>query len=131
MALCYQVVRGRRTETEVWRCGASRTHAGAACYALLPPAAEAAPTHGPDAHAGRCAGVVPIWEELREAEAAVEHCRRNAERHRAEAERRERSGHDSSQSRALMQTFLWLQSEHAAHRDRLVDELLQDARTLP
>jgi hypothetical protein len=127
MALSYEVVRGRRTEIEVWRCGASRTHTGAACYALVPPAA--APAGRPDPYGERCAGVVPIWQELREADAAVEHCRRNAERHRAEAERRERSGHDASRARGLLRTFQWLQGEHAAHRDRLISELLQDART--
>ncbi|HUI97813.1 MAG TPA: hypothetical protein VLX44_18800 [Xanthobacteraceae bacterium] len=128
MALSYEVVRGPRTEVEVWRCGASRTHAGAACYALLP-ATEAAPAERRDPYAERCAGVVPIWQELREAEAAVEHCRRNAERHRAEAERRERSGNDASRARGLLRTFQWLEGEHAAHRDRLISELLQDART--
>jgi hypothetical protein len=133
MALCYEVVRGRRAEIEVWRCRASPMHTGATCYALLPAPAE--PTHGLDPDAARCAGVVPVWQELREAEAAVEHCRRNAERHRAEAERRERNGHDSSGAKALVQTFQWLQAEHAAHRDHLMDELMdrlrQDARASP
>ena len=131
MALGYEVVRGRRTEIEVWRCHASGTHTGAACYALLPPPPDPTPADGSDPHAAGCASVVPIWQELRDAEAAVEHCRRNAERHRAEAERRERSGHDSSRARGLVQTFQWLQGEHAAHRDRLMDELLQKAPTSP
>ena len=131
MALGYEVVRGRRTEIEVWRCLASRTHTGAACYALLPPPADPAPAPGSDSSAADSASVVPVWQELKDAEAAVEHCRRNAERHRAEAERRERGGHDSSRARGLVQTFQWLQGEHAAHRDRLMDEILQEARTSP
>ena len=123
MALRYQAVRGPRTEVEVWRCLASPIHAGAACYALLPTARE------PDTCIGRYGLLMPIEQELRQAEAAVEHCRRHAARQRAEAERRERVGHDSSHARGLSQTFQWLEVEHAAHRDRLMAELAQAART--
>lgn len=136
MALRYRAIRRHKTEVEVWwRCPASRIHAGAACYALVPPPAEiaCAPTGEPDDVVWRYGSVTPssIERELRDAEAAIEHCRRHAERHRAEAERRERIGHDSSAARRLLRTFQWLQGEHEAHRDRVLAELLRSKRASP
>ena len=126
MALRYQGVRGRATEVEVWACPASRTHAGAACYALVPRPAEA--TDAAEDVVWRSAVMTPIERELQDAEEAIEHCRRNAERHRAEAERRERIGRDASHPRRLSKTFRWLLGEHKAHRDRLLAELIQSRR---
>jgi len=133
MALRHQALRGR--QTEVWHCPASRIHAGAACYALLSEPAEIgwknAQSGETEAWVSRYGIMTPIEEELREAEDAVKHCRRHAERHRVEAERRERIGHDASAARKLVRTFQWLQVEHQAHRDRVLAEFLQSERISP
>jgi uncharacterized protein YhaN len=62
-------------------------------------------------------------DELTEAEAAVRHCRALIERRRAEAERRERLGHDATQDRMLMRTFQRILAEHEACRDWLAADL--------
>jgi hypothetical protein len=35
----------------------------------------------------------------------------------------ERDGNDASKARSLLETFISLQAEHVAHRDRLIEEL--------
>jgi hypothetical protein len=131
MALRY---RNHGRTTDVWACPASHAHAGAACYALVPPAG-AVPAYTPaddlDDVVWRSAVMTPIERELQDAEDAIEHCRRNAERHIAEAERRERIGRDASHPRQLSRTFRWLLGEHKAHRDRLLAELMLARRISP
>ena len=58
--------------------------------------------------------------EFQRIEKAIQHCRRHAERARAEAERRERRGMDASHARSLLRTFQQLQAEHEAERKRLL-----------
>jgi ferritin len=63
------------------------------------------------------------FAHLQEAERHVA----TGERHIVEQERRiadlDRDGHDTTQARALLETFRTLQAEHVAHRDHILREL--------
>ena len=60
--------------------------------------------------------------EFQRIEKAIEHCRRHAERARAEIDRRERRGMDAGHARNMLRTFQQLQAEHEAERRRVAQE---------
>ena len=54
-----------------------------------------------------------------ELDQAVEYCQRHIERNRAELERRQRSGHDTSQVVTRLKTLEAVKAVHEADRERL------------
>jgi hypothetical protein len=64
-----------------------------------------------------------------EAEAAVRHCRVLIQRRLAEAEERERLGHDATPARNLISTFQQLLAEHEAYRDWLAADIRRSGAT--
>ena len=73
-----------------------------------------------------------LWRRhLLQAERAVLDGERHIARQRAIVDELERDGHDSTPARSLLETFVALQNEHIAHRNRLVEELSQAAGEVP
>ncbi len=60
--------------------------------------------------------------EPRELDQAVEHCTRHIERNRAELEKRESAGRDTTQVRNRLRTLETLRATHEAERRRLRSE---------
>src|SRR5690242_13378948 len=73
----------------------------------------------------RAPTIMPRWQhDARiEAEAAVRHCRALIQHRQAEAQERERLGHDATEVRTLVRTFQLLLAEHEAYRDSLSADL--------